>query len=334
MQGGSLGGVGVEFVVAPSRSDLADADAAALAVILLDGEARRQADHESADAAGPALLVPGVGGKPVPLRQVLHAGGLSMVGVLSALILADALDGSAFAVLGPDIQKTMHMSDLVLGLVGSVGGLVVVFAAIPLGLLGDRTRRTALVGLCSIVWAAFAFLTGLAQTVWQLVLVRIGAGLGKANDGPVHQALIADAYPVEGRNRIFAIHRGAQPLGMLIGPALAGGIAAIAAGAAGWRWAFMVLAVPGAVLGLIAFGLREPRRGHQEMVSVLGEELGTTAVDHSISFNAGFARLKKIRTSTCCCAPWVCWAWPSSLHPSTPTWCCRITSTSAQGPAA
>ncbi len=193
--------------------------------------------------------------------------------MLAALVLVDTFDNSAFAVLGPDIQDSLHLSDLTLGVIGAIGGLLLFAAAVPLGYLGDRTRRTAIVGVCSALWATFAVVTGLAVTVWQLVVARILIGVGKANEQPVHSALLADAYPIEGRNRIYGIHRAAQPMGLLIGPLLAGGIAAIAGGASGWRWSFIVLALPAGILAFAAFGLREPVRGGHEQRAVLGEEL-------------------------------------------------------------
>jgi ABC-type branched-subunit amino acid transport system ATPase component/predicted MFS family arabinose efflux permease len=257
------------------QEDLRRADPAALASAVLDEEARRHS-AQSAATELPVIaddLLPGVGSDDRLLGDVLRQGGVSMIAVLSALVLVDNLSNSAFAVLGPDIQKSLHMSDLVLGVVGALGGLVIFAAAIPLGYLGDRTRRTTLVGLCSLGWAAFVMLTGAAQAVWQLIIAWGAAGLGKANEQPVHSALLADTYPIEGRNRIYALHRAAQPIGLVIGPVLAGGVAAVAGGSSGWRWAFVVLSVPAAVLALVAFGLPEPKRGRNEMQSVLGEEM-------------------------------------------------------------
>ena len=281
-----------------SLEDRPRADPAALAAAVLDEEARR---HELQQASDREVLIaddllPGVGADDLPMRAVLRAGGISMVAVLAGLVLVDNLSNSAFAVLGPDIQKSLHLSDLALGVVGALGGLVVFAAAIPLGYLGDRTRRTSLVGICSLVWAGFVMLTAAATAVWQLVIAWGAAGLGKANEQPVHSALLADAYPIEGRNRVYALHRAAQPIGLVIGPVLAGGIAAVVGGGSGWRWAFLVLSIPAAVLGLVAFGLREPKRGQNEMQSVLGEQMAETEDDIPITIGAAFARLKKIQT--------------------------------------
>jgi ABC-type branched-subunit amino acid transport system ATPase component/predicted MFS family arabinose efflux permease len=273
-------------------------EVADLAAAVLDEEARRQTEQEErhAPVAIADDLLPGVGGEGMSLRRVLGSGGKATVGVLAGLVLVDTFDNSAFAVLGPDIQRSLHLSDLTLGVIGAIGGLLLFAAAVPLGYLGDRTRRTAVVGVCSAIWAAFAVVTGLAVTVWQLVVARILIGVGKANEQPIHSALLADAYPIQGRNRIYGIHRAAQPVGLLIGPLLAGGVAAIAGGGSGWRWSFVVLAVPAGVLAFVAFGLREPARGGHEQRAVLGEELAADEQELPVTVGAAFARLKKIKT--------------------------------------
>jgi len=277
--------------------DRAD-DPAALAAAVLDEEARRQAEqaqrHEPAVIADD--LLPGVGGAELGLGDVLRRGGPATLSVLTALVLVDALDTAAFAVLGPDIQRTLGLSDLGLGVIGAIGGLLLFVAAIPLGYLGDRVRRTALVGACSALWAGFALLTGAVQATWQLVVARTMAGIGKANEQPVHNSLLADAYPIEGRNRVYGIHRSAQSVGLCLGPALAGGVAAVAGGPSGWRWAFVVLSLPAAVLAVIALGLREPMRGRQEQLAVLGEAFVEAADEPDVSVGAAFARLKRIKT--------------------------------------
>ncbi|MHB8465654.1 MAG: MFS transporter [Acidimicrobiales bacterium] len=273
-------------------------DVAALAARVLDEEALRHALQASSDQTGEVgdEHLAGVGADAMSLREVARHGGLATLGLLSALVLVDALDGSAFGVLAPDVQRTLHLSDTGIGVVGALGGLVVFLAAIPLGYLGDRTRRVSIIGICTVLWAGFAILTGLVHQVWQLVVTRTVAGVGKANELPVQSSVLADAYPIEGRTRVFAAVRASQSVGFVLGPILAGGIASLAGGAAGWRWAFPALGVVAAALGLIVLGLREPRRGTHEMMAVLGEELVVESDAAPISIGAGFARLKKIKT--------------------------------------
>ncbi len=274
-----------------------DTDPAALAARVLDEEARRQ-DEQRAKAAEQLVvsddLLPGVGDDEMSFREVLRVGGRRTVVVLTALAVVDELDRAAFAVLSPDIQRDLGLSDVSIGLVGAIGGLLLFVAAIPLGYLADRVRRTALVSVCTMLWAVAAALTGLVRGAAELVAARTVAGIGKANETPVHNSLLADAYPIAGRNRVYAVHRASQPIGLAIGPVLAGGVAALAGGS--WRLAFVVLALPALVLALVALRLPEPTRGRNEQLAVLGEELETDADELGIPVGAAFTRLKKIKT--------------------------------------
>ena len=177
-------------------------DPGALVAAVLDEEARRQSEQHArgtgASAVRPDLLA-GVGGEQLPFGEVVRRGGAALLGLLSGLVLLDALDGTAFGVLAPDIRRTLGLTLTQIGVVGALGGLVVFVAAIPLGSVGDRYRRTPIVGVCTLVFAVFAALTGAVQTVWQLIFTRVVVGVGKANEGPVQGSLVADAYPIEGR---------------------------------------------------------------------------------------------------------------------------------------
>jgi len=282
-------------VESPDRLD----DPAALVAGVLDEEAKRQAAQAASDAEAIVLpddLLPGVGGTPMSLREVIGAGGASTITVLFGLGMIDnVINNGAFQVLAPDIQDAFNLSDGAIGIIGALAALTLFLTALPLGSLGDRMRRTTIAGVCTIVWSVFAFLTGFVNVIWQLVAVRVVTGMGQANEQPIQSAILADAYPPEGRGRVFGIHRGASTVGLMLGPVLAGGIAAVAGGDDGWRWAFIVLSVPALVLGIAVLFVREPKRGRHEQLAVLGEELGESG-EAPISLSAAFARLKKIRS--------------------------------------
>ena len=86
--------------------------------------------------------------------------------------------------------------------------------------------------------------------------------------------------------------------GRLVGtlsPVLVAGIAALAGGVDGWRWSFLVLGIPVAVVAFFAFRLPEPPRGQFEKQDVLGQVIEDKA-PAPISVEAAFARLWQIRT--------------------------------------
>lgn len=197
------------------------------------------------------------------LDEVLSTGGRATLGVLVGLQVLDSVDNVMFVVFAPEIRDSLGLSTAAIGVVGALAGVMVALAALPLGLLGDRRRRTTIAGVCTLVWAAAAGLLGLVQHLWQAVAVRVVAGVGKANEGPIQASLLVDAYPPAGRGRVLGLHRGGQPLGIVTGPLLAAAFAAVIPEEhEPWRWAFVFLAVPALLLGLAALRLPEPVRSH------------------------------------------------------------------------
>src|SRR6185295_14931049 len=141
--------------------------------------------------------------------------------------------------------------------------------------LADRMRRVPIVGVTSVLGALFTFLTGASVGVFMLFWMICFTGITKANGIAVHPSLIADNYPIGIRARMSAVlNLGQQILGNL-SPLLVGLIASYAdrrtGGTEGWRWAFYVLAIPGAFVSILAFFIKEPPRGQYEKDDVLGE---------------------------------------------------------------
>jgi ABC-type branched-subunit amino acid transport system ATPase component/predicted MFS family arabinose efflux permease len=274
---------------------------ASLAAAVLTEEARRQEEQAARSAVTilPDDLLPGVGEAQMPLGATLRAGGASMVIVLALITIAEQLERAAGGVLAPDIQDTLHMSDTVLIGVSAFGGVALVLGAIPLAWLADRMSRVRIVWIATIGWGLVTAINGLVVNPFQLFCTRIGVGLGQAYSVPVFASLLTDAYPIQGRARVYSLYWLAQPIGTLCGPFVAGAIAAYAGGDEGWRWTYITLAALPLLLGLISLvTLREPGRGRYEQQLILGEEL-TPNVDKKelpVSMSTAYQRMKKIKT--------------------------------------
>ena len=86
-------------------------------------------------------------------------------------------------------------------------------------------------------------------------------GIGQAVDDPASTSFLGDSYPARMRGRVFSAQQVSFFVGGGIGLALGGWVGETF----GWRWAFAVVGVPGAVVALAVFRLREPRRGEAEL---------------------------------------------------------------------
>ena len=255
-------------------------------------------EQEPEEASAPTIelaSLPGVGASSMPLRDGLRRGGFFTFTTLLVLNSLDELEGAAITILGPDIAETFNVSDGTVTFLSVASVAFFILGAGPMGWLADRTRRGPLVGLASAAFAGFAVMSGLAVNVFMFFWMRFFTGISKSNTITVHPSMLADAYPIPVRARMFASVAGAGRAASALSPILVGAIAAIAGGAAGWRWAYIVLGFPIALFAVLAFFLPEPKRGQWEQDDILGEQLEDEE-SMPISVEAAFARIWQIGT--------------------------------------
>jgi ABC-type branched-subunit amino acid transport system ATPase component/predicted MFS family arabinose efflux permease len=277
--------------------EVADGAVSSLAAaVLAEEEARidaRARDNER--VVFPDELLPGVNAAPISLREGLRVGGYTMFVVLTLLNSLDELEGAAINVLAPEIRSTFGISEGTIVFISTASAAFFVLGAVPMGWLADRVKRVPLVGVSSLFFGFFVFLSGLATSAFMLFWTRFGTGIAKANTIPVHQSLIADNYPIGVRARMSAVNNMVGHGFALASPVLVGAIAQAAGGPEGWRWAWYVLGVPVSVCAVAAFFIKEPPRGQYEQLHVLGEVLEDEK-PAPISMEAAFTRLKRIAT--------------------------------------
>ncbi|MBV6507580.1 MAG: Vitamin B12 import ATP-binding protein BtuD [Acidimicrobiales bacterium] len=195
------------------------------------------------------------------MREIVGKGSIYTLVVLFGLNAVDELDRTAFGILVPNIRDAFGMTNTgILSLIGVVafGSLIL---QVPIAIWADKGNRVRIAILGGIAWGVFSFLTGLALTVWMLIVVRTGSSLGRAVNDPVHNSLLADYYAVDVRPKVYSFHRAANALGQFVGPITAG---AIVRATGDWRLPFFIFVIPTAVFVVMAFRLREPIRGAQE----------------------------------------------------------------------
>jgi branched-chain amino acid transport system ATP-binding protein len=180
--------------------------------------------------------------------------------VMSLLFFFDEWDSAAFNVLAPNIQHAFHLSDRAFGTLVIANLSVVLLAAIPLGYYGDRLPRVKFVTIGAVIAGVFSLLTGVAGTLLALFFIRLGNGIGRMVNDPIHSSLLSDYYLPKDRAGVYTVHRFSERAAYIVGPAVAG----LAAWLWGWRAAFMILIVPIVLVALISLRLREPVRGQTD----------------------------------------------------------------------
>jgi MFS family permease len=162
-----------------------------------------------------------------------------------------------------------------IGVLGMAFMAVYMIGAPIFGRLADRYSRWSLVGVGVILWSLASGASGLAGGFIAMLLTRCFVGIGEAAYGPVAPTLISDYYPVKVRGQKLAWFYMAIPVGSALGYVLGGRVARSGIGqwgeqvlgihAESWRWAFYIVVIPGILLGLWSFFMKEPPRGQTDV---------------------------------------------------------------------
>ncbi len=273
---------------------------AELAHLVADSADERQRAAESAkDVVLPEDLLPGVGEEATSLREGLRSAGAKTFVILAVIVTLDNLQSSGLAVLAPNIQSSFHVSTGAITFVAGISGGFLVLGIVPMGWLADRFRRAPIIGWATFVFGLMVFATGLATNIFLFFLARFGAGISQSSNNSVNGSLLADAYPISLRGRIYAAMGMGAGAAAALSPLLVGLIATTVGGPNGWRWAFYALAIPILFVAFLAFRLPEPQRGQFEKKDVLGEVIGDPR-PAAPSLEAAFERILRIRTIKTC----------------------------------
>lgn len=160
--------------------------------------------------------------------------------VLLVIYTLNFLDRQIMSVLAEPIKNDLGLTDTQLGLMTGLAFAVYTVLGIPIARFAEHANRPLIIATATAVWSAFTVLCGYAQNFVQLVVARIGVGVGEA--GVLHPAhsLIVDYTPKEKRASALAFYSLGTPLGGLLGMVLGG----LVADAYGWRVAFLVAGAP------------------------------------------------------------------------------------------
>lgn len=181
------------------------------------------------------------------------------LGVLVVVYVFNFLDRQIITILAEPIARDLQLTDTQVGLMTGLSfALFYTILGIPIARYADRpsTNRVRLIAVAVAIWSAMTALCGLAQNFVQLLLARVGVGVGEAGCTPPAISLIVDKAPPEKRARSLATYQLGIPIGSFLGMAIGG----LMADAIGWRGVFFLVGVPGILLGLVVLALlRDPR---------------------------------------------------------------------------
>jgi MFS family permease len=183
---------------------------------------------------------------------------LAVALTLMLVYALNQLDRQIINILLQPIKQDLDLTDGQAGLLAGLAfALFYTTLGVPLARWADRGNRVNIVALAVTVWSGMTALCGMAANFWQLLLARIGVGVGEAGCSPPSHSLLADYYPPDERSRGLAIFALGTPLGSSLGILIGG----VVNHYYGWRAAFLVVGLPGLIMAVITWLLvKEPRR--------------------------------------------------------------------------
>nr|WP_218952855.1 MFS transporter [Pseudomonas sp. BMW13] len=179
--------------------------------------------------------------------------------------LFNFFDRTIPAIIIEPIRLEWGLSDLQLGLIGTAFTIVYALAGVPLGRMADTGARRKIMGWGLAAWSGLTALNGMAWNFWSFLLIRMGVGIGEASYAPAANSLIGDLFPAHKRARAMGIFMLGLPLGLLLAFF---SIGAMVQAFGSWRAPFLIAALPGLILALFLFFIREPARGAAESMPV------------------------------------------------------------------
>ncbi len=208
--------------------------------------------------------------------------------VLGLVLFMDEVDKNVVRGMITPLKEDFGVGDFGIGVLLSLALLFNGLITVPAGYLADRWNRSRAIGQTVVGWSVLT--AGGAASVGfpMLVGMRSALGFGQAITEPSAASLIGDYYPPDQRGKAFSI----QQVMLLAGTGVGVGLGGFIGTNYGWRPALVIVALPGLLVALLVFRLREPKRGTADMMAAIGAGSVQHADDddHVDLFERGFGQ--------------------------------------------
>jgi len=166
------------------------------------------------------------------------------------------LDRMSQLYLAPYFAPEFHLSDQQIGFLASVVSITWALSALFFGALSDRFGRRPVLIPAVFIFSALSWLSGIAHSFEQLLVIRALMGVAEGPCWSVINAINEESSPPGRRGRnVGVVVSAAALVGLCAAPILTTQVAS----RFGWRWGFFVAGVPGILMGLLIWRfVREP----------------------------------------------------------------------------
>ena len=198
-----------------------------------------------------------------------------VVALMMLFYVLSFMDRQIIAVLIEPIKADLNLSDVQISLLGGLSfALFYSTVGIFVGSLADSMNRPFLIAMGVFIWSLTTALSGLAAKFWQLLILRMGVGLGESALLPSTLSLLTDYFPPSRRATPTSVFLLGAPIGIGLSFAAGGWLLATAqditaasgwqdvafiGGTAAWKLVLLFLGVVGMAMTVGMLTVREPR---------------------------------------------------------------------------
>ena len=179
-----------------------------------------------------------------------------LIGVLFFTWGTVFLDRMSQLYLAPYFAPEFHLSNEQVGLLASVTAVMWALSALLFGALSDRFGRRVILIPAVFIFSALSWMSGLAHTFGQLLLIRAAMGFAEGPCWAVISALAEESsHPSRRGRNVGLVVSAAALVGLCAAPILTTQVASHM----GWRWGFFMTGLPGILMGLLLWRVvKEP----------------------------------------------------------------------------
>jgi len=185
------------------------------------------------------------------------------------------MDRQIIAVMLEPIKADLSLSDVQISLLGGISFVLFYSTAgVFVGRLADSLNRPKLIAFGVFIWSLTTALSGLASKFWQLLILRMGVGLGESALLPSTLSLLSGYFPPHRLATPTSVFLLGAPIGIGLSFAIGGLLYSVAVditnapgwqdfifigGSAAWKLVLLFLGVLGMSMTLLLSTVREPR---------------------------------------------------------------------------